>query len=260
MGIFTDSLIFNCWKCRKRGHLSFLLSVLTGMDVSEAEVEIAEEKFLLGFEAEDNDKEEITRESVSPLPKYFEKIDKGMDFPLLHRYLKRRKISPDFVIRKGCGVCRVGEYMNRMIIPVIYREQQVSFIAADMTGTAYHKYMNPGTTINQYLYGYDNLNEDIIVVAEGILDAWRIGKEGTAIFGSYLTDRQKALILEKNPYNLVFCLDGDAYWHARKEAAFFQPYIEKVEVIRMDFDSDPDKLGTQEIWHLIEKSLFPEDE
>jgi hypothetical protein len=230
------------------------------MDVSEAEVEVAEEKSLLGFEVEEKDDEEIERESSSPLPKYFEKIDKGMEFPLLHRYLKRRNLSLDFVIEKGCGVCRVGEYMNRMVIPVLYKGQQVSFIAADMTGTAYHKYMNPGTTINQYLYGYDNLGSDIVIVAEGILDAWRIGDEATAIFGAYLTDRQKTLILEKEPEFLVFCLDGDAYWHARKESSFFEPYIDKVEVIRMSFDKDPDKLGHEEIWHLIEKELFPEDE
>jgi len=256
LGIFKNSLLFNCWKCRTKGHLSYLLTKITNLSESEAEEVIEDEKNDLGFETEDSEEEEETeRESVSPLPKYFEQITEEMEYPLLTRYLKRRKLTLDFVMGKGCGICRVGKYMNRMIIPVRFGGRQVSFVAADMTGTAIHRYENAGNTINQYLYNYDALENDIIVVAEGVLDAWRIGDEAVAIFGSYLTDKQKSLILKKEPECLVFCLDGDAYWKARNEAEFFEPYINLVRTIKMDFDQDPDSLGTKEIWRKIDKTI-----
>ena len=196
---------------------------------------------------------------MSPLPKYFERIYEKIDFPLLHKYLKRRKFSLDHVISKGCGICRVGPYMNRMIIPVYFEGQQVSFVAADLTGKAKLKYDMPGST--KYLYGYDDLKQGgTIIVEEGVLDQWRTGEDAIAMLGSYLTDKQKTLIIKKQPENLIFCLDGDAYWHARDEAAFFEPFVNRVEVVHIDFEEDPDSLGTEEVWRRIEEVMFQEEE
>ena len=258
MGIFTDSLFFNCWKCGRKGHFSFLLKILTKMSDSECQAEIEEEKILLGLSGGIKE-DKSTKESITPLPEYFEKVDERIKFPLLFKYLKRRKISIDQVIEKGCGICRVGHYMNRMIIPIYFEGEQVSFVAADLTGTAKLKYDMPGDVI-KYLYGYDDVEGDTIIITEGILDTWRIQDNSMAMLGSYLTDFQKSLILRKHPRNLIFCLDGDAYWHARDESTFFEPFVDRVAVIRMDFEEDPDSLGTDKIWSLIEEQIFSQDE
>jgi len=199
-------------------------------------------------------KEENT---FSPLPKYFEKIYTDINYPLLRKYLRRRKLSIEHVIEQGCGVCRVGKYMNRMIIPIHQNQQQVSFAAVDMTGQAKISYLYPSMSINNYLYGYDGI-ENLLIITEGILDKWRVGKEAVAMFGLYLTDVQKSLILKLDLDCLVFCLDGDAYWHSRDEATFFTPYVNKVEVVKIPFTEDPDSLGTKEIWHRIYDRVFPE--
>jgi len=257
LGIFTDTLFYHCWKCNRKGHFSFLLSILTNLTKEECSEIIEEEKSNLGL-SEVTEKEEVKKEQrlVTPLPEYFEKIHQGTQLPLLNRYIRRRKLSLDLLIEKQCGYCRVGQYMNRLIIPVFFKGKQVSFVAADMTRTAYLKYINAGTAKEEYLYGYDEAVGDIIVVTEGILDAWRVGNDAVAILGSYVSDKQRQLLLERKPDTLIFCLDGDAYWHAREEAAVFEPFIHKVEVIKMDFGEDPDSLGTEEIWKLIEERLF----
>jgi len=257
LGIFKDTLLFNCWRCGRKGHFSFLLKILTKMTDLECLAEIEEEKILLGF-TEEEKKEEPNKNLISPLPEFFEKIDKRMDFPLLFRYLKRRKLTIDQVIERGCGICRVGRYMNRMIVPVYFEGEQVNFVAADMTGAAKVKYDMPGD-VRKYLYGYDDLEGDFGIVTEGVLDAWRVQKNSVAMLGSYLTDFQKSLILKKNLKTLIFCLDGDAYWHAREVSEFFTPFIDRVEVTRMDFEEDPDSLGTKKIWELIENQVFSKD-
>lgn len=255
MGIFIDTMVFNCWKCNRKGHFSFLLKLLTRMSESECEAEIQDEKISLGLENAPEEKKE-EKISTSPLPEYFEPVEEYIKFPLLFKYLKRRKIDLATILDKKCGICRVGRYMNRLIIPVFYEGKQVSFVAADLTGTAKQRYEFPDTSINHYLYGYDDLKNSWAIITEGVLDAWRVQEDVSAIFGSYLTIHQKSLLLKKNLDYLIFCLDGDAYWHARNVVSpFFEPYVEHVEVIRMDFEEDPDSLGTEKIWELIDQCL-----
>jgi len=260
MGIFTDTLKFHCWKCNHKGYFSYLLSILIGKSKSQCQEIIEEEKLNLGFSDLDIPKKKKEKRLVTPLPEYFEEITENTNFPLLFKYIRRRKLSLKLLIEKKCGVCKVGPYMNRLIIPVFHNGKQVSFVAADMTGTAFQKYINAGIAMENYLYGYDDVVGDTLVVVEGILDAWRVGNEAVAILHSYISDKQKNLIIKKNPKNLIFCLDGDAYWHARDEAAFFEPFIDQVKVIHMNFDEDPDSLGTDRIWEKIEKSMFFEYE
>jgi hypothetical protein len=260
MGIFKSNLLFHCWKCNKKGHLSFLLAVLTGQPVERCEQEIRSEKITLGLGEEEQEFEEQDspkKKQVSPLPDFFEPLNYQINNSLLNSYTKRRKLTIDTLIERKCGICKAGPYMHRLIFPITFNNQQVSFVAADMTGQAKTKYLFPNS--EKYLYGYDEIPDepDILVVTEGVLDILRVGiKFGVAQLGSYMTDVQKLHILRKKPKNLVFALDGDAYWHAKESAKFFDPIIENVVTIRMPFEEDPDSLGTEAIWNLIGEHLL----
>lgn len=265
MGIFEDSLKFSCWRCRRKGHFSFLLRIITGEDIEDCLELINETSGTSEKEGVDRigeastswqsgKKSEKEKIETAPLPKYFEAVHRKMDYPLLFKYIKRRKLSLEKLIEDGCGVCRVGPYMNRMVFPVVQDKRQVSFAAADMTGMAMTPYLYPSMLINNYLYGYDGVRGTMIVT-EGILDKRRVGEEAVAMFGLFLTDTQKSLIIKKNLDNLFFCLDGDAYWHARDESKFFHPYVDTVEVVHIPFEEDPDSLGTETVWGMIDSHL-----
>ena len=85
MGIFEDSLCFSCWRCKRKGHLSFLLKVITGKSMEECTdmiesisgvrdkdgVDRIAEASGSWQEESAEQKEVITS---SPLPKYFEKV------------------------------------------------------------------------------------------------------------------------------------------------------------------------------------------
>jgi len=245
MGIFQDTMIFHCWRCSQKGPFAYLLSELTHF--SEDECCRIIEEFDTTFRESTVDqiedifnKENEVRKHVGiskvDLPEYFEKITSDIDFPLLDKYLNRRKISLDTIIEYKCGICRVGQYMNRMIIPVLLRYEVVAYQAADLTGKAKVKYRTgpPDVLINDYLYNYDNIKlNGRMIITEGILDCWRIGEEAIATFGTHITEKQKQLILDKKLKELIICWDGEVFWSARKIVEFFRPFITSVSIIKL---------------------------
>ena len=258
LGIFEDTLIFHCWRCGAKGHFAYLLFVLTHLSYKECQrlLELNVVNFkesavqtIENIISSEKKSDKIVAKEVG-LPDYFEPVTKNMNFPLLEMYLKRRKIDLETVIKYGCGICQVGKYMNRLIIPVVFQGRIVSFQAADLTGKAEKKYKAADNEINQWLYNYDNI-KDTMIVTEGVLDCWRVGEDAVATFGTHLTEQQEILILHKNLKKLIFCWDGDCYFFARKMAEIFKPFIEDVKVICLPKTEDPDSLGTEKVWEYI---------
>lgn len=265
-GVNPDSLIFSCWRCGKKGHFADLLVELTGLPFGECKNIISDStvtfkerpldkiKNTLGGELPES--KSITNVKVE-LPKRFELITNDTDFPLLNTYLKRRKISRTTLIENQCGICRTGEYMNRLIIPVFCSGKLVSFQGADLSGFSSLKYRSAPLSmgaINNFLYNYDKIRPGgRMIVAEGVLDAWRTGDEAVAAFTSSLTKAQKKLIIEKGLKELYFCFDCElnAYYKSKEEAKEFEAYIPVVEVVKLPFGLDPDELGREGIYQLI---------
>jgi len=262
-GIDPKTEKFSCWICGKSGSFIDLLIKLTGLSYNECKAIISSgftsfqestTDFLRKvFSKNESGSAIVTKEQVN-LPKEFELVTYDTKFPLLDSYLRRRNVLIDTVVEYNCGICRSGKYMNRLIIPVIYKGEIVSFQAADLTGFARIKYIGAPKPyeVNNYLYNYDQIERRMIVV-EGILDTWRVGEEAVAAFTCALTENQKRLILEKDLEELYICFDGEgiAYFKSRKEANDFST-IPIVETINLPLGEDPDSLGKEKIYKLIE--------
>ncbi len=259
-GVNPDTEVVSCWRCGPKGSFVDLLVTVTGLSYPQCKDMISEPIILDGdpveilkaiFAGEQREKtpKEITEVE---LPREIELITENTNFPLLYRYIKRRRLSINTLIEHGCGICRSGRYMNRMIIPVFCHRKLVAFQAADLTGFANLKYKNSSGDIGNYLYNYDHIGK-VMIVVEGILDAWRVGDEAVAAFTSNLTDQQKTLILKKGLKELYMCFDCElkAYYKARKEAEALMAYIPVVEVIKLPHDRDPDEMGREKIYELI---------
>lgn len=265
LGIFEGSGLFSCWRCRKKGPLAYLILFLTGLPRTKCDEMVADGQ--ISFERDTAD--EIRRiidgeieiaavrkhEDFTGIPQYFEKITTSTKFPLLDAYMERRDIEIKTLIHYGCGICRVGKYMNRMIIPVIFSGEVVDFQAADLTGTAEIKYRSSPGEINNYLYNYDAIKQGgRIILVEGILDVWRVEDDCVASFGTHLTNRQKRLILDKQPDELVFLWDEDAWDKISRynsDAGFFEPFVNSVRGVLLPKDEDPDSLGKEIVFQLI---------
>jgi len=266
LGISKESLLFNCWRCGTSGPFVNLLIELTGLSfkecldiVSESDISFQKSAVDQVIDALREKPLEVEVDKVFDvvLPKEFEFVTDSLNFPLLDSYLERRNVARSTLIEYVCGVCRGGQYMNRLIIPVVCQGKVVSFQAADLQGTAELKYRSAPISmgaINNYLYGYDEIDKRMIVV-EGILDKWRVGREAVAAFTSTITEEQEKLIRAKNLDELYFCFDGEsvAYTKAIKVAARFKADISTVAAVPLPIGKDPDELSQEEIYRCIAK-------
>jgi len=264
-GIFKKTLVYYCWRCSARGSLAYLLQKLTGIDSQTCQEEIDQgsknfretslNQIHKLINPEEKIEKEINRTPEVQLPKCVESITPALNLPLLNFWMKRRRISIDTIMMYGGLFCGAGDYMNRLIIPIYFQGKLVSFQSADLTARAFLKYETAPGNINNYLYNYDN-SSNRIFLTEGILDAWRIGSDAMASFGTHITLKQRALILKRRPKELVFCWDSDAYLKAKKAAREFEPFCEIVRVVHFPYGEDPDSYGRnygiEKLYKLIE--------
>jgi len=263
-GIFKDTLGYHCWRCNKTGTFDFLVAYLTHRPVEECTEEIASFGISFGQDAVDqildllNPLPDVFQEKdpeVITLPPYFEPITASTDFPLLDYYMAQRKVAREVLIEHRCGICTVGECMNRLVIPVYYQDELVSYQAADMTGRSDVKYRTAKNEINQFLYRWDmvDLSLGYLVLVEGVLDAWRLGGNTVATFGTSLTTRQRTLIVQSKVPCIVLCWDGDAWLHAKEEMEELQPYVDRIGQVSVSLPvgEDPDSYGHSNTWREI---------
>jgi hypothetical protein len=270
LGILPETLKISCWRCSKKGIFYTALREVTGITRAEYDI-LTQEQYKVNFKhnALTQVKSIMERKKVAIvkeekvirriiMPDASVPITKVTYSPLLHHYLtkvRKNPISLDTVIKHHCALCTHGPFMNRMIIPVYLERKLIAFQAADLTGKAILKYKTEGD-INSTLYGIDDIHEHkLIVVTEGILDAWRLDKNVVCSFGTHLTDEQKILIVHKKPKTLIFAWDADAYFKARKVMGFFKPFVDKVAAVKFPGDEDPDSFGHDNSWKLIEKEI-----
>lgn len=260
LGVFEGTGVFSCWRCKRKGPFVFLLRVITSRSEEHCQGII---DGTIGYNEEirrdsediinsiingvEEPRREVRKRQFSGIPEFFEFVDHHTKFPLLDNYLNRRHLHIDTLIDHMCGICRIGKFMNRMIIPITFNGEMVAFQAADMSKNPTLKYKTDGE-INDFLYDYDFLGSDRIIVTEGVLDAWRVGKDATCTFGTHMTDIQMRLILNKKPKELIFAYDGDYHFEEMKMKSIpnqFTPFINVVKVVEFPDDHDPDSYGVQ---------------
>lgn len=123
--------------------------------------------------------------------------------PRHRQYLADRNYCPDEIQRlwqiKATGP--IGPYKHRIIIPIMYEGQMISYQGRDITGLSDSRYKACATSeevIHHKLvcYGIDHVKSSCVVV-EGITDVWRLGYGAVATFGVEYTASQVLLIARR---------------------------------------------------------------
>mgnify|MGYP001464451233 CR=1 FL=1 len=148
------------------------------------------------------------------------------------RYLEKRGVTQQDILKWKIGYCFGGEYRNRIIIPSFDQEGDISyFIARSYSGDSY-KYKNPPAsrdiTFNEL---YIDWNKDLTLV-EGVFDALVAGN-AVPILGSTLR-RGSNLLREivRNDTPIYVALDPDA---AKKERRIIKTLLQyDVELYKID--------------------------
>ena len=214
LAVNLDKNAFHCWVCDYRGRnirrlirrFGSYIQLQKWDGVSDrTDLERFADLFMEPVSREDKAKVELPEEFISLCSN---NIPATGTYAL--KYLQKRGVSKDDILKWKVGYCFSGEYRNRIIVPSFDDDGDCSyFIARSYTGDSY-KYKNPRASkdivFNEL---FINWNEDLILV-EGVFDALVAGN-AVPILGSTLrsnSDLVRKIVLNDTP--IYVALDPDA--------------------------------------------------
>lgn len=243
LGIHRTSGVLNCWVCgfdreERRPTLLDLIVKLEGVDYTKAR------EILKDFIDEDYEGEEdlYLRAKTVKLPDETESFFRPKSKRhrnIAMKYLKSRGFDEKTVRKYHLKFCCRGEYALRIIVPVYFQQQLVTFLGRDYYNRddeeRYHNCPLAGSIMRpkEILYGYDNFEGSHLRLVEGVTDKWRIGKTSLAVLRSILSRNQRSMILGLGLKSLSIFFDRDAYSKAYAIAEDLEPFIPALKLIDM---------------------------
>jgi hypothetical protein len=206
-GGFHENGFYVCWKCDCR-NLYQIIKILTGKFWRDIELEYktdltARDLYLL----EHGERQEKPKSVVLPM-------GTGPLNDRARRYLERRKFDPDNLAElyklQSTGIH--GQYNFRIIMPIYFKNQLVSYTGRDYTGQAELRYLSckaEDEILNHkdLLYGFDQVPGDHVICVEGPADKWRMGLSAVATFGTGFKTNQINLLASFMKVTLLY--DGE---------------------------------------------------
>jgi hypothetical protein len=128
---------------------------------------------------------------------YLEK--RGFDADKLEREWNLLGTGPISTLSTGMDNEKIIDFKHRIIAPIHWNGQEVSFQARDITGKSKLKYISCPEDrelidLKRLIYGQSENWKDVGICVEGITDAWRFGSVAFSTFGIKYTDEQVRLI------------------------------------------------------------------
>ena len=235
MAVNVDKSVFKCWICDKSGRdLGYLVRKFgTRQDRDEwmkydDRVEITDFDFLFA-------EPETPSEQRIDLPESLVSLT-GKTPPrsaqIALRYLFKRGITKDDILKWKIGYCSDGEYAGRVVVPSFNENGYANYFVARSYGDSWPRYKNPPAS-RDIIFNelYVNWDEDIVIV-EGVFDAIKAGN-GVPLLGSTLRESSAVFqAIVKNSSKVFLALDEDASEKARSIANLLLKY--GVEVYEID--------------------------
>jgi DNA primase len=236
---------FHCWRCG--GHrLDLTLARLLKIEEIEVDNILFEYQGRSVFIKKLNNKQK----NISKLHKMGEELNRR-DLS----YLRKRGFDPDFLIKKyqitSGGF--IGDWKFRILIPIIYDGQLISYQGRDITGKQKLRYKTLSNELSikdpkTILYNLDNCTSDMVVLVEGVFDCWKLGDGVAATFGTSMTEAQINL-LSRRFSKIRFLFDPEPA--AQKRALFYANKIAalgvSVDVLDSELGHDPGDFTEKEV-------------
>ena len=184
----------------------------------------------------------------------------GKPLTKFHRdYLTNRRFDPDELIHKyhilGTGPFDSWEgidYKLRVIIPIYFNGEVVSFQGRDITGKQEERYKGCPVeksviNIKHILYNFDSIKFKKVVVLEGIFDVWRMGSGFVSSFGTTMTPSQINLLSEMDEIIFLFDNEVEAQDKAKVYAKQLASLGKVVHIVDVDTGKDPGEYTDEEV-------------
>lgn len=180
------------------------------------------------------------------------------------QYLRERGFNPKILedIWNICGTGGYGKYKERIIAPIYYKGELVSYQGRDITGKSDIRYKacrkdDEKILHQEVIYGHDLTDKHSIVLVEGIIDAWRLGPGAGATFGLGISSGQlKILSKYKNIFTCRDFTDPQAIKEAEMITAELSLLGCNVEMIWIEEGTDPGDMKQEDADWLMRELLL----
>lgn len=257
MGIAIDGSRAHCWRC---GWKPLSKTIATLIHVEEQQAK----EIIRRYGGKPRARRSATQANI--LKKPF-RLPTGTGPLLSHhkRYLERRGFDPD-CLEQEWGLMSTGpvaqlskaDYRHRILIPIYWNREMVSFQARDATGKAEVKYKacpkeREKIHHQEILYGHPaGQRKKVAACVEGVTDVWRLGQLALACFGIEFTRRQvRSLARSFERVVVIFDDDPQAVLQANKLVSELR--FRGVESWRIPIKGDPADLSDDEAEQLIKE-------
>jgi DNA primase len=245
---------WHCWICSAKGKslLNLFKKVKAPADkINELNILIIPDK-----------KEDRIPLDVLELPKEFISLsyaveDKIAQIEAKHalKFLKKRGVTQDDIIKYNIGFCKEGKYEGRVIIPSYDNNKRLNyFIARDYKEPSLQKYKNPPVSAKDVIGWelYINWNAPIILV-EGMFDALTIKRNVIPLFGKELHGKLMEKLVKSSVNRIYIALDADARKDALRQAEKLMSYGKEVYLVEME-GKDANEIGFENFLNTIEQT------
>ena len=171
------------------------------------------------------------------------------------KFLRKRGITPDDIIKYNIGFCKDGKYGGRVIIPSYDEMGKLNyFIARDYKDEASQKYKNPPVASKEIIGWELFINWDApIILVEGIFDALTIKRNVIPLFGKVLHDKLMQKLVMSSVNRIYIALDQDARRDALRQAEKLMSYGKEVYMVELE-GKDANEIGFEAFLNTIEQT------
>jgi len=253
LGATLDGKIFYCWRCGWHAADKAVAGLLK-IPIHKAKQLLIEYVGL--FTPTEQTKKKIRLKSFK-FPSDTGSLEKRHLAYLESRNFDAKKLVKDWNLQATGPISILDKtnYSHRILAPVYWQDEVVTFQARDITNKNDKKYLACPTERElmhhkHIIYGKQEKWKDTGICVEGITDVWRIGFDAFATFGIKYTPQQLRLIAQTfKRVPVLFDDDPQAKIEANKLVAELR--FRNVDSFRVDITGDPGELTEQETRYLI---------
>jgi DNA primase len=245
---------WHCWVCGAKGKtiLNLFKKIKAPQDkINDLNVLIVPAK-----------KEEHIDASQLELPKEYLSLSKPVEDRIAQieakhalKFLKKRGITQDDIIKYNIGFCKEGKYEYRVIIPSYDENGRLNyFIARDYKEPSLQKYKNPPASAKDVIGFELYINwEAPIILVEGMFDALTIKRNVIPLFGKVIHGKLMEKLVKSSVNRIYIALDNDAKKDALKQAEMLMSYGKEVYFVEME-GKDANEIGFEQFLNTLEQT------
>jgi len=168
------------------------------------------------------------------------------------RFLTKRNVTKDDILKYNIGFCKEGSYGGRIIIPSYDANGILNYFVARAYKESDRKYKNPPVASKEVIGLELYINWDApIILCEGMFDAITIKRNVIPLLGKVLHNKLMEKLVKSSVDRIYIALDNDAKKDALKHAEKLMSYGKEVYMVELE-GKDANEIGFEAFLNTLE--------